>query len=64
MENPAIAFSIAPRLKAQLAAEAEERGVKITELIRIVLVDFVDNRSRVRNQRREVVAGQQRLPGF
>jgi hypothetical protein len=54
MENPSLAFSLSPGLKEQLEAEAAIRGVKLTELIRITLVDFIDHQSRVRPPGREV----------
>ena len=48
MENPSLAFSLSPRLKEQLEAEAELRGVKATELIRTIILEFIETRGRAR----------------
>jgi hypothetical protein len=48
MENPSLAFSLSPRFKEQLEAEAELRGVKATELIRTIILEFIETRGRAR----------------
>jgi antitoxin component of RelBE/YafQ-DinJ toxin-antitoxin module len=55
MENSYIQVRISPTLRAQLKAEAEARGLRPTELIRLLVVDCIDNHSRVRKQEQQEV---------
>jgi hypothetical protein len=52
-ENPYLAVRLSPTLRSQLKAEAAVRGIKPTDLIRMLVVDFCDNHSRARGPKEE-----------
>jgi hypothetical protein len=45
-ENGYLAIRISPKLRAQLERQATRRGIKGTELIRMLVINYIDAHSR------------------
>jgi hypothetical protein len=61
-DNPSLAFSLSARLKEQLEAEALIRGVKSTELVRMLVLDFIEKHGRAKRLDREGTDVHRKVP--